>query len=453
MVSPPPASLGEMMQKALKMGVGEMSRQTCAGFPFLCAGTNTAVAGWPQPQVSSQRHVPHDFASAGLATNPQCSVFQQYPALQLLLDPVQWPPIGQRAHMWTAVQKTLADTTLSRRVGAMETKAEQESLGLFMFKHEKSLAEVSFEKQYHFLAEGFDNVEAQSSSQWPVAMDEAAEGSSVVEKKRARHSRKQSVQSTQIMELRARLRAQKLLSVKAESQHEQRSALRAWAAECKRARAAIAHQRELDSVTSQMGADQYQLEERLESASAKLALKITRLERQVRCSKKELQERRLLALSPSGRRWRLQRVALQLWLAGCAESKRLGVGQQPRNSTRRRASRTSPPGLSPPLPSIMEVSESAENSSVGDRQSSPRDSETGSVVSEGRGNCGCDQTWGCMHHQTYSKGVLLLHREMAQLIAQGPPGLSPRVGVEVRDCHQFKAVPRHGTKHFNRLCS
>jgi len=442
MVSPP-ASLGEMMQKALKMGVGEMSRQTCAGFPFLRASTNTAVTGWPQPQVSSQRHVPHDFSVAGLSTNPQCSVFQQYPALQLLLDPVQWPPIGQRAHMWTAVQKTLTDTTLAGRVDQMETSAEQESLGLSMSKHENILAHVGFEKEDRFFAEGFTNVEAPSSSQRPVEIDEAADGSSVVEKKRARRSRKQSAQSSQITELRERLRAQKLLSVKAELQHEQRSALRAWAAECKRARDAIAHQRELDGVAFQMAADQRNFEERLESASAKLALKISRLERQVRCSKTELQERRLLALSPSGRRWRLQRVALRLWVAGCAESKRLGVGQQPRNSTRRRGSKTSPPGLPPPLPSIMEVSESAENSSDGDRQSSPRDTEAGAAVSKGCGNCGCDQTWGCMHRQTYSKGVLLLHREMAQLIAQGPPGLSPRVGAEPVDRYQFKAAPRH----------
>lgn len=441
-----PASLGEMMQKALKMGVGEMSRQTCAGFPFLRAGTNTAVTGWPQPQVSSQRHVPHDFAAAGLATDTQCTVFQQYPALRLLLDPVQWPPIGQRAHAWTDVQKTLVDTTFSPRIDAVGTEVAQDSLGLSMFKNKKRLAEVGFEKQDNFVAEGFANVEAEFSSQWQVEMDEAAEDSSIVEKKRARRLRRQNAQSSQIMELRERLRAQKLLSMKTELQHGQRSALRAWAAECKRARAAIAHQRELDSVTSQMTANQCKFEERLESASAKLARKITRLESQVRCSKEELQERRLLALSPNGRKWRLQRVILKLWVAGCAESKRLGASPQPRNSKGRRVSRTSPPTFPPPLPSIMEVSEATEHSSDGDWQSSLRGSETAAVVSkpiEAPPGLWLDQDWGCVHQQTYSKGVLLLHRERAQLIAKGPPGLPPRVGGELRDCHQFKAVPRH----------
>lgn len=441
-----PGSLGEMMQKALKMGVGEMSRQTCAGFPFLRASTNTAVSGWSHPQVSSQRHVLHDFTAAGLTTNPQCSVFQQYPALRLLLDPVQWPPIGQRAHMWTAVQNTLADSTPPSCVTAVETEVDQQSLDLSTLDSNKILAEVKqngFEKQDDVLAE---SGEAGFSSQWSVEVDEAAVDLPVSEKKRARRSRRQNAQSSQILELWERLRAQKLLSVNKELQHGQRSALRAWAAECKRARAEVAHQREIDIVASHMAEDQYKLEKRLESASAKLALKISRLESQVQCSEKELQARRLLALSPSGRRWRLQRVILKLWAAGCAESKRIGVSQKLRNSAKRRASRTSLPVFPPPLPSIVEATEAIESSSDSELQNylvtgSPRASATSAVISEGHEICGCNQSWGCMHHQTYSKGVLLLHREKSKLVARGPPGLSLGVEAPLRDSHHFRAVP------------
>lgn len=444
-----PAGIGEMMHKALTVAVGGI------GVPFLRASTTTAVVGWPHPQMSSHRHVPHEFAASGLATSPQCSVFQQYPALQLLLDPVQWPPIGHRAHMLEAVQNTSVDTTRPSCGDSLTTAGEQRGPRISMVHGNKTCAKDQIlnqkgsEEQNSLLAESLTSVVTRLSSQLPSEVDEATVGSSVAEKRRVKRSRRHNAQSSQILELRQRLRAQKLLSVKAELQHGQRSALRAWAAECKRARAAVAHRNELDMVTSHMVDDSRELEERLESASTKFALQISRLESVVQCSQKELQERRLLVLSPWGRRWRLQRVALQFWAAACAQSKKSGLSQEPRNGTKKRRSRTPLPMFAPPLPFTAEV---AKSSLDGERQiglvtGSPTASATGPEFPPGLDICGCDRTWGCMHQQTYSKGVMLLHKGMAQQVARGPPGLSLGAGGEPRgeqrDAHQFKLIPYH----------
>lgn len=447
-----PAGIGEMMHKVLTVAVGEVSRQSCIGVPCLRASTTAAVAGWPHPQMSSQPHAPHEFGAPGLAANPQCSVFQQYPALQLLLDPVQWPPIGHRAHVLTAVRKMFVDAPRSDRGGALQTAAEKHGLRISTVDSNKILSEISnfnhtgLEKQNNALgvdvAENLTSVATGSSSELLAETSDPC--AATAEKKKAKRSRRHSAQSSQIAELRQRLHAQKLLSVKSEMQHGQRSALRAWAAECKRAVAAVAHKNELENLTSHAVVDQQKLEEKLEFASTKFAHQISRLESVVQCSRKELRERRLFALSPCGRRWRLQRVALQLWTAACSQGKSNSMHQQHCEQTKTRRSMTPVLTSAPPLPSIAEV---AECSSDSERQI---DLVTGSIeasatdpdVSTRIDMCDCDRTWGCIHHKMYSKGVLLLQRQVAQQLAQGPPGLFLGNGGALRDAHHFKVVPR-----------
>jgi len=374
------------MQKALKVGVGEMSRQSLIGFPML--RMNTAVGGWPYPQLPSQRLVSNDCATAGLCTSAQSSIFQQYPALRLLLDPVQWPPIGHRLHFLSAVQKS--DAAHSNCVGTFE--AEFECSDLESTTSKCSNISISEMKQT-----GLEEV----ARQLPADTDRtAAVGSSTAEKKQAKPLQRHKAQSNQVMELRDKLKAQKLLMIKAELRHSQHSALRAWAVESKRARAEAAHKMELARVASDGVADQRELEKKLESSSAKFVLKMSRLTKSVQLSKEQLHERRLWLLSPCGRRWRMQRIILQMWVAGCAKIRKSGVYQHSPDSKRKRSgmSRTACP---PPMPSIKETVESSSDT----------------------------RAWGCMHHQTYSKGLLLLHREFAHRVGQGPPGLHAPPGL------------------------
>jgi len=402
------------MQKALKVGVGEMSRQSLIGFPML--RMNTAVGGWPYPQLPSQRLVTNDSATAGLSTSAQSSIFQQYPALRLLLDPVQWPPIGHRLHWLSSVQKS--DTAHPNCVWTPE--AEFESSDLQSTTSECNNISISEVKQ------SLEKV----ARQLPVHTERTAVGSLIAEKKRAKPLQRSGAQSSQVTELRDKLKAQKLLMIKTELRHSQHSALRAWAVESKRARAEAAHKTELARVTSHGVADQRELEKRLESCSAKFVLKMSRLTKSLQLSKEQLHERRLWLLSPCGRRWRMQRIILQMWVAGCAKIRKTGVHHNSSDSKRKRSG-TSRPACPPPMPSIKET---AESSSDTDRLSacvlgSPKANSTSEPASCGLGVGGCDRAWGCMHHQTYSKGLLLLHREFAQRVAQGPPGLHAPPGL------------------------
>lgn len=394
------------MQKALKVGVGEMSRQSLIGFPSLRCGINTAVGGSPYPLLPSQRLVTNDSATAGLSAHAKSSIFQQYPALRLLLDPVQWPPISHRAHIMSAVQQTV-DTTHSKLL-----KSEFESTDLENATTNSSnilipgiQQTVSDKEASEILSSSSNEVSSQLTVGTAVA--------SSADKKRARRLRRQTVQATKITELNNKLRAQKLLLIKSDLRHSQQTALRAWAAECKRARAEIAHKTELDRLALETRA---KLERSVQS----------KLERSVQLSKDQLHERRLWLLSPCGRKWRMQRIILQMWAAGCAGVRLTGTS---RVCLKKQRSGNLRPA-SPPLPTIVEATDLLSHSD------GLNDCTWNTPSSEG---AEAGISWGCMHSQTYSKGLLLLHRGLAQKVAEGPPGLS-LITAEPRDRCQFTAV-------------
>lgn len=411
-----PASVGDVFQKFLKSTVGEFSRQSASGFPFLRASSSAL-----NPRSSRrQRPVPQQNIQelgAPIYFSSHSSVLHNYPALKLLLDPVQWPPLGHRACQMEEVSyeghAVDRETRCSKNDPQLSVPCNVDELTA-MSRGEVSSAELN-----------------QTSS---------------------KSGKKVFAQAKQVADLRRKLKAQKILAVSRELQHSQRAAIRAWAAECKRARQQHLHEQQLDAVKSKMRTQEHKLQKKLKSLSVDCSTSLARSGFSTQCSPVELHERRLMSLSPCGRRWRMQRLALHYWAAACKQGPeaafRKGVQQQVQQER------------NPQLPSISELHEDADThrpealkeDGIQEVSADPRspqlvvsvppssDSQAFENHSCGSKSCISDHGWGCLEHKVYSREVLLLHKELACRIARGPPGLASVALPQTST--KFKVVPK-----------